>query len=134
MLDDRKVWFYEIQNDGYDPDKISGGIRPETPSENDIPELLELWKKYKETDYKEPPGLNVILKEDFEDFEEHKNCWWVNIDQLRDNEYNLTAGRYKPVTYERVFEFPPEVLIEEILEIEDSITKDLKNLLKDIEG
>ena len=28
---DRKVWFYEIKNDGYDPDKITGGGRPETP-------------------------------------------------------------------------------------------------------
>ena len=25
-----KVWFYEVRNDGYDPDKISGGGRVET--------------------------------------------------------------------------------------------------------
>jgi hypothetical protein len=36
----RHVWFYEVRNDGYDPDKIQGGGRPETPDKNDIPELL----------------------------------------------------------------------------------------------
>jgi len=35
-----KVWFYEVKTDGYDPDKIQGGGRPETPDRNDIPDLL----------------------------------------------------------------------------------------------
>ena len=30
------VWFYEIRNDGYNPDKIQSGGRPETPEKNDI--------------------------------------------------------------------------------------------------
>src|SRR5207245_2098547 len=38
-----KVWFYEVRNDGYDPDKILGGGRPETPDRNDIPDLLRQW-------------------------------------------------------------------------------------------
>ena len=42
-----QVWFYEIRNDGYDPDKIQGGGRPETPSQNDIPGLLAAWADYK---------------------------------------------------------------------------------------
>ena len=33
-----RVWFCEIRNDGYDPDKIQSGGRPETPEKNDIPE------------------------------------------------------------------------------------------------
>src|SRR5205807_573304 len=39
----RRIWFFEIQADGFDPDKISGGGRPETPERNDIPELLHQW-------------------------------------------------------------------------------------------
>ncbi len=35
-----KVWFYDVRADGFDPDKISGGGRPETPERNDIPDLL----------------------------------------------------------------------------------------------
>ena len=34
------MWFYEIRNDGYDPDKIQSGSRPETPEKNDVPGLL----------------------------------------------------------------------------------------------
>ena len=40
------IWFYEIQNDGYDPDKIQGGGRPETPEKNDIPGLMAAWGEY----------------------------------------------------------------------------------------
>jgi hypothetical protein len=53
----KKVWFYEIQNDGYDPDKIQGGGRPETPERNDIPGLLRAWKEYKGAGFTKPPGL-----------------------------------------------------------------------------
>src|SRR5208337_4974007 len=28
-----KIWFYEIRNDGFDPDKIAGGVRPLTPEQ-----------------------------------------------------------------------------------------------------
>ncbi|MDQ8153419.1 MAG: class I SAM-dependent DNA methyltransferase, partial [Gemmatimonadota bacterium] len=31
------VWFYALRNDGYDPERISGGGRVETPERNDIP-------------------------------------------------------------------------------------------------
>ena len=36
----RHMWFYEIRNDGNDPDKIQSGSRPETPEKNDVPGLL----------------------------------------------------------------------------------------------
>ena len=42
-----RVWFYEIRNDGYDPDKIQSGGRPETPEKNDIPALMSAWGEYK---------------------------------------------------------------------------------------
>jgi len=42
-----KVWFFEIGGDGYDPARIVGGGRPETPEQNDIPELLRLWAEYR---------------------------------------------------------------------------------------
>ena len=52
-----KVWFYEVRNDGYDPDKSVGGGRPETPETNDIPALLREWKIYKESGFRNPPGV-----------------------------------------------------------------------------
>ena len=43
----KQVWFYEIHNDGYNPKKIQGGGRPETPEKNDVPGLLAAWTEYK---------------------------------------------------------------------------------------
>ncbi len=54
-----KVWFYEVRNDGYDPDKIQGGGRPETPERNDIPDLLVRWTEYKRSDFKKAPGVEA---------------------------------------------------------------------------
>ena len=54
-----EVWFYEIQNDGYDPDKIQGGARPETPESNSIPDLLAPWDEYKASGYRLPPGVEA---------------------------------------------------------------------------
>jgi type I restriction enzyme M protein len=52
-----KVWFYNVRADGYDPDKIVGGGRPETPDRNDIPDLLQQWTAYKKSGFKDPPGV-----------------------------------------------------------------------------
>ena len=54
-----KVWFYEVRADGFDPDKIQGGGRPETPEQNDIPDLLAKWSEYKASGYKNPPGVEA---------------------------------------------------------------------------
>jgi len=57
----RSVWFYEVKNDGYDPDKVSGGGRVETPNENGIPALLKIWEKYKASGFQSPPGHGGFL-------------------------------------------------------------------------
>ncbi len=51
-----RVWFYEVKNDGYDPDKIQGGGRPETPEQNGIPGLLAAWAEYRSSGFAKPPG------------------------------------------------------------------------------
>ena len=51
---------YEIKNDGYDPDKITGGGRPETPEKNELPEMLRQWKAYKDSGFKTPPGSHSV--------------------------------------------------------------------------
>ncbi|MBW2634595.1 MAG: SAM-dependent DNA methyltransferase, partial [Deltaproteobacteria bacterium] len=43
----KKIWFYEVKNDGFDPNKIQGGTRPETPDQNDVPGLITAWADYK---------------------------------------------------------------------------------------
>jgi len=126
-----KVWFYEIKNDGYDPDKVSGGGRPETPGQNDIPDLMSQWGQYRKTGFKTPPGPegNTILEAGADE----PKCWWVSLEKIQENDWNLAAGRYKPtVPQERTDEDPAD-LIRSVLADEKSIVAGLEKLLKDIE-
>jgi len=126
-----KVWFYDIKNDGYDPDKITGGGRPETPDKNDIPQFLNEWKKYKSSGYKEPPGVeaNTIL----EAGSKEPKSWWAVLDTIAENDYNLSAGRYKPMINKTLIKGEPTKIINEIIQIENKITNTLENLLNKLD-
>jgi type I restriction enzyme M protein len=127
-----KVWFYEIKNDGYDPDKITGGGRPETPDKNDIPDLINHWNDYKKFGFKNPPGFEAlsILPHDSPE----PKCWWASVDKIAENDYNLSAGRYKPQITQKVSDENPVDLIKEVIELENKITDKLNALLNEIEG
>jgi len=126
----KNIWFYEVSNDGYDPDKISGGGRVETPGRNDIPDLLIQWRDYKASKFTKPPGVeaNSVLQPG----SEVPRCWWVSVKTLDENDYNLAAGRYKPQMSELVPDEDPLDLIQEVLSIEKSITKGFEKLLAEI--
>jgi len=122
----RPVWFYEIKNDGYDPDKVSGGGRVETPNENGIPALLEAWASYKAGALQNPPGpeANTLLEADAEE----PTCWWATIDRLADSGYSLSAATYKPTIPTRTNAEDPKALIDDLLKIEKSIVSGLDSL------
>lgn len=126
-----QVWFYEVKNDGYDPDKITGGGRPETPELNDIPQLLKDWRGYQKSGFEEVPGVKVgtLLKSGTEE----PRSWWASLEEIAQNDYNLAAGRYKPQVAEAVSEEDPAELIREVLAIEWEITAGLEKLLQQVE-
>ena len=126
-----KVWFYEVSNDGYDPDKISDGGRVETPYLNDIPNLLLRWNEYKASKFVNPPGVeaNSIL----ESGSIVPRCWWADMKTLEANDFNLAAGRYKPQVKEPIPQEDPTDLIRELLDDEKRITKGLEKLLIKVE-
>ena len=126
-----RVWFYEIRNDGYDPDKIQGGGRPETPEKNDIPGLMAAWGNYKASGYREPPGVEAGAVLDAGS--EEPRCWWAPFDAVAENDYNLTASRYKPRVAEAMPDEDPAELIREVLAIEREITAGLEKLLGEVE-
>jgi type I restriction enzyme M protein len=126
------VWFYEVRNDGFDPDKIVGGGRPETPEKNDIPDLLRQWKLYKESGFKNPPGVETgpLLQPGSEE----PRCWWTSRETVAENSYNLAASRYKPQVAEQTPEEDPAELIREVLALGREIVDDLAKLLKEVEA
>ncbi|MCL4822625.1 MAG: type I restriction-modification system subunit M [Anaerolineales bacterium] len=128
----RQAWFCEIRNDGFDPDKIQGGGRPETPERNDIPGLLAAWAEYRASRFEKPPGVenNAVL----EAGSEEPRSWWASIETVAENEWNLAASHYKPQTAEAVCDEDPAELIREVLAIETQITEGLSKLLAEIES
>lgn len=127
----KHVWFYEIRNDGYDPDKIQSGGRPETPEKNEIPGLLAAWADYKTTRFRKPPGAEAGAL--LEAGSEEPRCWWADFETVAENDYNLAASRYKPRIAEAVPDEDPAELIREVLAIEREITAGLEKLLSEIE-
>jgi type I restriction enzyme M protein len=128
----RNVWFYDIRNDGYDPDKIQGGGRPETPEKNDIPALLTAWAEYKASRFEKPPGVEAGAVLD--PGTEEPRCWWAPFETVAENDFNLAASRYKPRVGEKVPDEDPAGLIRDVLTIEREITAGLEKLLEEIEA
>lgn len=104
-----KIWFYEIKNDGYDPEKITGGVRVETPDKNEIPAMLAEWKLYKKSGFKTPPGVEE--KSVLGSGSDEPSSWWISHTTLVDDGYNLTSAHYKP----QMAETPPEEDLEDLI-------------------
>jgi len=100
-----KIWFYELQNDGYSLNENRNPIL-----ENDIPDLLDKWKTKPESD----------------------NSWWVDIKEIIENEYNLTANRYKKQSSEIMKYDDPRKVVQQLIHLEKGIEKELNELLKNI--
>ena len=95
------VWFYDLTADGFSLDD------KRTPIEaNDIPDVLAKWPNR----------------------EEGPNSYRVPIEKIRENDWSLAAGRYKPVTSEPVHHDNPRRIVAEVLAIEARITAKLTRL------
>lgn len=111
------------------PIKLRGG-RPETPDKNDIPDLIMQWNSYKKSNFKNPPGVEALSI--LEHGSEEPKCWWALVDKIAENDYNLSAGRYKPQITQKVNDEKPVDLIKNVIEIEKKITEQLYKLLNEI--
>ena len=96
------VWFYEMLKDGYSLDQKRDFI----DGKGDIPEIIELFGKRQETD-------QSIL---------------VQFEKIKQNDYNLSISRYKTEIHDETTYEEPGVLIEKILQLEEDISKELKQL------
>ena len=126
----RQVWFYEIRNDGYDPDRIHQGGRPETAHENGIPALLAAWSDYTASRFGKPPGIEAGCL--LEPGSEEPRCWWASLERVMNGNFNLAASRYKPHVGEELPNDDPADLIRDLLSIEKEIVGRLEDLLHEV--
>lgn len=101
-----KVWFYKMEADGYSLDDK----RTEQPDKNDIPDILERFEKR--------------LKENNEN--RNKKHFFVPIQEIKDNDWDLSINKYKKEIQEEVKYRESKVIINEA-------EKEIKDLLKGFE-
>jgi type I restriction enzyme M protein len=126
-----KVWFYRVESDGRDLGLTRRPL-PDFDTDGDLEHMVSLfpytWR------HERDGGVRAILKaDDLKKFESEKS-WWATIEQIRATDYNLTAGRHCPHQAKAVEHEKPEVLINRLLELEEEITDDLRQLLAMVSG
>lgn len=111
-----KVMFLHADNDGYKLD-----AKHDTPiSEDDLPGIVaayenkdRCWKKWKKRK---------------EESEWTENWWFANVDEIKDNDFNLSAGRYRPLSRSQVEHRDPRGLLDELAAIELEIMEEIEAL------
>lgn len=107
-----KVWFYDMKADGFSLDDKRNPIE-----ENDIPDIIERWQH-------------------LDDEEARTRCdqsFMVPVEEIRENDYDLTINKYKEVERVKVEYDAPEVIMGRVLERQASIIEKL-NHINDILG
>jgi len=126
-----KVWFYRVESDGRDLGATRRPL-PDFETDGDLQDMVQRWPYTWR--HEKDGGVRAILKaDDLKKFESEKS-WWATVEEIRKTDYNLTAGRYCPHRAEAVEHEKPEVLINRLLELEEEITDDLRQLLAMVSG
>jgi type I restriction enzyme M protein len=92
----KSVWFYDLTADGFSLDDKRTPI-----AANDIPDILNKWPSR----------------------EEGANSYRVPIEKIKENDWSLAAGRYKPVTTETVNHDAPADILRDVLKVENEIVR-----------
>lgn len=102
-----KVWFYDMKADGYSLDDKRNPIE-----DNDINDIVERFSKLdKEVDRKRT-----------------EQSFFVPVEEIRDNGYDLSINKYKEIEYEEVkYDSPQEIMLR-IRELEMDITAGIEEL------
>jgi type I restriction enzyme M protein len=102
-----QVWFYDMKADGYSLDDKRTPIE-----ENDIPDIIKRFN-------------NLEAEKERKRTEQ---SFFVSIDEIRENEYDLSINRYKEIVYEEVKYEEPKVIIEKVKKLEEEIVQGIKEL------
>ena len=104
-----KVWFYDMKADGYSLDDKRNPIE-----DNDINDIVERFGNLdKEVDRKRT-----------------EQSFFVSVEEIRDNGYDLSINKYKEIEYEEVHYDAPSVILDRIKSLEEEITQGLEELEK----
>ncbi len=106
------VWFYDMQADGFSLDDKRQKYENPTHEQNNIPDIIKRFdhqtqeKSRKRTD----------------------QSFFVSVEEIRENKYDLSINRYKEIEYEEIEYDPPKKIIADIKKLEVDIQKGLEEL------
>lgn len=110
-----KVWFYDVQADGFSLDDKRTPIK-----DNDLPDLVKQYKTYQQA---------VINNESLAAWEDKKQkAFMVDKADITANKYDLSINRYKEVVYEEEVYEAPKVILKQLMALEGEIQAELKEL------
>ena len=102
-----KVWFYDMQNDGFTLNDNRTPIE-----ENDIPDIITSYKNRHNEDNSDRKAKH----------------FFVEADEIRKNGYDLSINKYKEVEYEEVVYDSPKNILSDIKALEDEVQQGLEEL------
>lgn len=117
-----RVLFLHVDNDGYKLD----ANHDQPIAADDLPGLIEVfhssedrWAEWQAAGSNSVPATN---------FEWTKSWWFATAEQLRGNDYNLSASRYRPLSAAQVEHRDPRELLDELAALEAEIVSEVESL------
>lgn len=107
-----KVWFYDMRADGYSLDDKRSEI-----SENDIPDIVARFHNLKAEESRS----------------RKEQSFFVPIDEIRENDYDLSINKYKEVEREKVEYEPVKDILARLEKTESEYVKSYSELYKMLE-
>lgn len=122
------VWFYDLTADGFSLDdkrtpqldEALLGTRPAEPlsaeqhAKNNLPDALDRWSAFRDG------GERDRARTD--------QSFCVPVDEIREQDYDLSIGRYKEIVYDEVEHRAPAEILDELARLEAEIQSGLSEL------
>lgn len=107
-----RVWFYDMQADGFSLDDKRTPLDGTKHENSNIPDILQRWERLEEEKSRQ------------------RTCqsFFVPVEEIRENNYDLSINRYKELVHEEIQYDPPKKIIAEIDQLESEIQFEVGNL------
>ncbi len=117
-----RVWFYDLQADGYSLDDKRTELKGE--GSNDLPDAIAQWHKYRQMieGNLSASTINTLFGD------KRKKAFVVSAEDIAANKYDLSINRYKEVEYQQEAFEDPKVILQRLKGLEQEILADLDAL------
>lgn len=117
-----RVWFYDLQADGYSLDDKRTELKGE--GSNDLPDAIAKWNKYRQMVESNinASTINTLFGD------KSKKAFVVPAEDIAANKYDLSINRYKEVVYKQDEYEDPKVILQRLKGLEQEILADLDEL------